>query len=54
VLEWECPIKSSEQGAAEGAPFISKHLIDVAERAFDDFGARPASDSVNRALLGIA
>ena len=54
VLEWECPIKSSEQGAAEGAPFIRKHLIDVAERAFDDFGARPASDSVNRALLGIA
>jgi sugar phosphate isomerase/epimerase len=54
VLEWECPIKSSEQGAAEGAPFIRGHLIDVAERAFDDFGARPASDSVNRALLGIA
>jgi len=22
VLEWECCIKSSEQGAAEGAPFI--------------------------------
>jgi sugar phosphate isomerase/epimerase len=22
VLEWECAIKSPEQGAAEGAPFI--------------------------------
>jgi sugar phosphate isomerase/epimerase len=25
VLEWECCIKSSEQGAAEGAPFIKAH-----------------------------
>ena len=27
VLEWECCIKDSEQGAAEGAPFIAGHII---------------------------
>src|SRR5215211_2204436 len=37
VLEWECCIKESEQGAAEGAPFIASHIIKVADRAFDDF-----------------
>ncbi len=29
VLEWECCIKHPEQGAAEGAPFIQRHLIRV-------------------------
>src|SRR5258708_1083328 len=28
VLEWECCIKSSEQGAAEGAPCIERHIIE--------------------------
>ncbi len=44
VLEWECAIKSAEQGAAEGAPFIAAHIIEVADKAFDDFaglGRRP-------------
>ncbi|MBN9362541.1 sugar phosphate isomerase/epimerase, partial [Devosia sp.] len=39
VLEWECAIKSAEQGAAEGAPFIQSHIINVTEKAFDDFAA---------------
>jgi sugar phosphate isomerase/epimerase len=54
VLEWECPIKSAEQGAAEGAPFIREHIINVTERAFDDHGARPPDRFLNEALLGIA
>jgi sugar phosphate isomerase/epimerase len=37
VLEWECCIKHPEAGAAEGAPFIRKHIIRVTDRAFDDF-----------------
>ena len=37
VLEWECCIKHPEQGAAEGAPFIARHIIQVDEHAFDDF-----------------
>jgi len=37
VLEWECALKHPEQGAAEGAPFIARHIIPVTDRAFDDF-----------------
>jgi sugar phosphate isomerase/epimerase len=54
VLEWECCIKDSEQGAAEGAPFIDSHIIRVASRAFDDFAASGADLEANRQLLGIA
>src|SRR5207248_6269633 len=44
VLEWECCIKNSEQGAKEGAPFIARHIIQTAERAFDDF-AKSGADN---------
>jgi len=54
VLEWECCIKSSEQGAREGAPFISRHIIQTAERAFDDFAQSGADRNANRRLLGLA
>lgn len=37
VLEWECALKHPEQGAAEGAPFIARHIIPVTDRSFDDF-----------------
>jgi len=55
VLEWECCVKSAEQGAAEGAPFISKHIIQIASRAFDDFAASDtgANQGSNRGILGI-
>ena len=53
VLEWECCIKDSEQGAAEGAPFIAEHIIKVASRAFDDFAASGADLATNRKMLGI-
>jgi sugar phosphate isomerase/epimerase len=53
VLEWECCIKDSEQGAAEGAPFIAKHIIRVAERAFDDFAASGVDAAMNRRMLGL-
>jgi sugar phosphate isomerase/epimerase len=54
VLEWECCIKSSEQGAREGAPFIARHIIQAAERAFDDFAKSGADDGANRKMLGLA
>lgn len=47
VLEWECCIKSSEQGAKEGALFIADHIIEVTEKAFDDF----AGGEINRDQL---
>ncbi len=53
VMEWECCIKSSEQGAREGAPFITKHIIHAAERAFDDFADATTDDAANRQLLGL-
>jgi sugar phosphate isomerase/epimerase len=53
VLEWECCIKSSEQGAAEGAPFIQRHIIDAASRAFDDFARSGTDEAMNRRVLGL-
>jgi len=37
VLEWECCLKSAKQGAAEGAEFIKRHIINAARGSFDDF-----------------
>ena len=53
VLEWECALKHPEQGAAEGAPFIARHIIRVTEHAFDDFAAGGADRDLNRKLMGI-
>jgi sugar phosphate isomerase/epimerase len=53
VLEWECCLKAPEQGAAEGAPFIRDHLIQVAERSFDDFAASGTDAAANRRMLGL-
>jgi sugar phosphate isomerase/epimerase len=53
VLEWECALKSPEQGAAEGAPFIEAHMIDRAERAFDDFAGVERDQNAIRAMLGL-
>ena len=53
ILEWECCIKSSEQGAREGAPFIRRHIIESAKSAFDDFAASGAQEKALRAILGI-
>ena len=53
VLEWECAIKNSEDGATEGAPFIREHIIKVTEKAFDDFASAGNNEQFNRDLLGI-
>jgi sugar phosphate isomerase/epimerase len=53
VLEWECCIKSPEQGAAEGAPFIAHHIIQVTAKAFDDFASSGVDQKANRKMLGI-
>jgi sugar phosphate isomerase/epimerase len=52
VLEWECCIKSPEQGAREGAPFIRKHLIEPTTAPFDNF-AGSDNDAQKRAVLGL-
>jgi len=53
VLEWECCIKDAAQGAAEGAPFISRMLIETPKKAFDDFAGSGADEQTNRKILGI-
>jgi sugar phosphate isomerase/epimerase len=53
VLEWECCVKSPEQGAAEGAPFIAQHLINATEVAFDDFAGGKSDDELNKKILGL-
>jgi sugar phosphate isomerase/epimerase len=54
VLEWECCLKHPEDGAREGADFIRRHIIRVAERAFDDFAGSGADRAQLRRLMGIA
>ncbi|WP_353482272.1 sugar phosphate isomerase/epimerase [Haliscomenobacter sp.] len=53
VLEWECCIKSPEQGAEEGAQFIADHIIEVTEKAFDDFAGGGSDEAFNRKVLGL-
>ncbi len=53
VLEWECCIKDSEQGAMEGAPFIQDHIIQAVTRAFDDFAGGESDEKMNRKILGL-
>jgi sugar phosphate isomerase/epimerase len=53
ILEWECAVKSSAQGAREGAPFIARHIIEATEVAFDDFAGGKADRKTNRKILGL-
>jgi sugar phosphate isomerase/epimerase len=53
VVEWECCIKHPEDGAAEGAPFVRRHIIRVTEHAFDDFAGGTTDRERNRRILGI-
>jgi sugar phosphate isomerase/epimerase len=53
VLEWECCLKRSEDGAREGARFIRDHIIRVTDRAFDDFASARSDPTLNRQLLGL-
>lgn len=54
VLEWECCLKDSEVGAREGAEFIRRHIIQVAQRAFDDFAGSGVDAGHLRSVLGLA
>jgi sugar phosphate isomerase/epimerase len=54
VLEWECCLKHPEVGAREGAAFIRDHIIEVTDRAFDDFAGGGADTARNRRILGLS
>jgi sugar phosphate isomerase/epimerase len=53
VLEWECCIKHPLDGAAEGAKFITDHLIRPTEKAFDDFAGKGQDTVLNNKILGL-
>ncbi len=53
VLEWECCIKSPEQGATEGAKFITDHIIEVTEKSFDDFAGAEIDKEQIKKILGL-
>ena len=53
VVEWECCLKHPEVGAREGAQFVKDHIIEVTERAFDDFADGGTDEAANRAALGL-
>jgi sugar phosphate isomerase/epimerase len=53
VLEWECCIKSPQQGAREGAERIAEFIIEVTDKAFDDFAGTGPDAALNRRILGM-
>ena len=53
ILEWECCIKSAEQGAKEGSKFIKDHIIEVSEKAFDDFASGETDQKHINDILGL-
>ena len=53
VMEWECCLKHPEDGATEGAEFITKHIIRVTDKAFDDFAATATNTDFNKKVLGL-
>ena len=53
VLEWECCLKHQEDGAREGARFISDHIIRVTDKAFDDFAGSGSDIESNKRILGL-
>ncbi|MGC9342692.1 MAG: sugar phosphate isomerase/epimerase family protein [Bacteroidales bacterium] len=53
ILEWECCIKSPEQGARESAVFIANLIIEVTDYRFDDFAGSDTDKKRNRRILGL-
>ena len=53
VMEWECCIKSPEQGAREGAPFIQSHIIEDTQKTFDDFAGGEIDQQFLRDILNL-
>ncbi len=53
ILEWECCVKSPEQGAREAVPFIENLLIEPTRKAFDDFAKSDTDSKLNNDLLGL-
>ncbi|MEC9065274.1 MAG: sugar phosphate isomerase/epimerase, partial [Bacteroidota bacterium] len=53
VMEWECCIKSPEQGAREGVTFIENLIINCTDKKFDDFAGGNLSEDDLKNILNI-
>ncbi|MGL6259735.1 sugar phosphate isomerase/epimerase family protein [Vibrio sp. WXL210] len=53
VVEWECCLKHPEAGAAEGVDFVNQHIIQVTDKAFDDFADAATDVDANKRILGL-
>lgn len=53
ILEWECCMKSPEQGAKEASQLIIDNIIEVTEHRFDDFAGSSTNSLRNKKILGI-
>ena len=53
VLEWEDPLQRAEDGARLGAEFIARQIVQVTDRAFDDFAGAAHDKAALRAVLGL-
>ncbi|MGB1433916.1 MAG: sugar phosphate isomerase/epimerase family protein [Flavobacteriaceae bacterium] len=53
VMEWECCIKSPEQGAREGASFIQKQIIETTDKKFDDFAGGEIDQHKLKSILNL-
>ena len=53
VMEWECCIKSPEQGAREGASFIQSHIIEATQKVFEDFAGRQTDPELLKKILNL-
>ena len=50
-MEWECCVKSPEQGAREGVKFIENNIIEATQKVFDDFaGGDTDKKQINKIL----
>ena len=53
VMEWECCIKSPEQGAIEGSKFINDLIINSTNKKFDDFAGGDTNEEDLKNMLGL-
>jgi sugar phosphate isomerase/epimerase len=53
VVEWECALKDSMQGARESAIFVENHIIKPTAFAFDDFVRANTDAGTNLRILGL-
>jgi AP endonuclease family 2 C terminus. len=52
-MEWECCIKSPEQGAREGVTFIENLIINCTDKKFDDFAGGEKNEDDLKNILNI-